>query len=309
MRQSKFAPDWWDYTCLDPELLNEAAALKGPQDLAALSRPGFRVRIWDTLWEFYAAEACEYVQCWRQSTPDNPCGICGPIGPTEQLPIVAQMVNDQQIDVRNGHFWGMDEWVENGVPVTPEHPLSFARADLQMCFNRIDPELRMPDSHLHFPGLDLGEYSATFKQARCLVMQGGQGQMKHWAFNDPLRRRGAFADNPPAPEDYWKLGARVVDLHPGTLMQNARTSGGGRVDIIPSQAATVGPAETRLCERISIWHPGHHDDPFGQRLTTLMLSKTIASALVPMSLLSLHPGEVTFNFYAGGVGTCEIEMH
>ena len=114
---SKIAPEWWDYTTLDPEILADAAKLSaaGP---GKLSRPGFRVVLYDTLQEFYLAEALEYINAWRQSTADNPAGICGPIGPTEQLPLVARLVNELELDVRHGHFWGMDEWVdEAGVPV------------------------------------------------------------------------------------------------------------------------------------------------------------------------------------------------
>ena len=51
---------------------------------------------------------------WQKSTLDNPVGICGPIGPTEQLPLVAQIVNSLNLDVRSGHFWGMDEWILDG---------------------------------------------------------------------------------------------------------------------------------------------------------------------------------------------------
>ena len=48
-----------------------------------------------------------------------------------------------------------------------------------------------------------------------------------------------------------------------------------------------------------------HDDPFGMRLTTLMISKKIADSAVPMSLLALHPN-VRFNFLHSGIGTCEL---
>ena len=49
---SKVAPDWWDYTTLDPQLLADAARLT-PLDLLQLSRDGFEVAIYDTLEEFY----------------------------------------------------------------------------------------------------------------------------------------------------------------------------------------------------------------------------------------------------------------
>lgn len=304
---SKIAPDWWDYTTIDKSILDDAAKLT-EKDMVELSRPGFKVVFYDTLEEFYCAEALEYIEAWRQSTPDNPCGICGPIGPTEQLPLVARIVNAIDLNLRDSHFWGMDEWVLDGKEVPEDHPLSFARTDKQMCFDRIRPELAMPSANLHFPKADPSEYISSWEGVRCVVMQGGQGDIKHWAFNDPPKREGKYKDNPPTPEEYLKLGTRVVDLHPVTIMQNARTSGGGKVDLVPSQAVSVGPVETWKAEKVSIWHAGKHDNPFGQRLTTLMISKRIADSAVPMSLLALHPN-VQFNFYRGGLGTCEVEMH
>ncbi len=305
---SKVAPGWWDYTTLDESLLADAAKLTA-EDLLQLSRPGFTVRIYDTLQELYCAEAMEYIEAWQQSTPDNPAGICGPIGPTEQLPLVATIVNGLGLNLGkvDAHFWGMDEWIEDGKPVATDHPLSFAKADMEMCFNRIKPELAMPKANLHFP-TDLDAYSATYDQVRCVLMQGGQGEVKHWAFNDPPKREGAYVDAPPAPEEYRKLGTRVTDLHPMTVIQNARTSGGGYVPAVPTCAATVGPVETWKAERVSIWHPGHHDNPFGMRLSAMMISKKIMDTSLPMSLLGDHP-DVVFSYYRGAIGTVEAEMH
>ena len=306
---SKVAPDWWDYTTLDKEIVDDAARLT-PDDMLALSRDGFRVVFYDTIEEFYLAEALEYVEAWKQSTPDAPAGICGPIGPTEQLPLVARLVNAMELDLAAGqaHFWGMDEWVENGVPVPTTHPLSFAKCDMELCFNRIDPGLRIAEANLHFPTGDLDVYSASFDAVRCLVMQGGQGDVKHWAFNDPLPRQAPYLDEPPSPQEYLKLRTRVVDLHPMTVMQNARTSGGGNISLVPSQAASVGPVETWKTQKVSIWQAGMHDNAFGMRLTTLMIGKKIPDSAVPMSLLALHPN-VQFNFYRPGIGACEVEMH
>ncbi len=304
---SKVAPDWWDYTTLDREILDDAARLTA-DDLLQLSRPGFTVRSYDTLKDFYLAEALEYVTSWRQATESEPAGICGPIGPTEQLPLVARLVNELELDLRHAHFWAMDEWVLDGQEVAITHPLSFERADRELCFDRIRPELRMPEENLHFPKANLTPYTASWSRARCVVMQGGQGDVKHWAFNDPVRREGAYKDNPPTPEVYRQLGSRLVDLHPITLMQNARTSGGGVVQNVPSQALTVGPLETWRAEKVSIWQAGTHDSPFGMRLTTLMISRKVPDSAVPMSLLADHPN-VQFNFYRHGIGTCEAEMH
>ena len=247
------------------------------------------------------------MQAWQQATPDNPVGICGPIGPTEQLPLVAQIVNALELKLHDAHFWGMDEWIENGEPVPTSHPLSFAKADMELCFKRIRPNLAMPQENIHFP-TDLQAYSKSYDDIRCAVMQGGQGEVKHWAFNDPPKREGAYQDQPPSPEEYRKLRTRITDLHPMTVIQNARTSGGGYVPQVPIRAATVGPVETWKADCVSIWHPGHHDNPFGIRLSALMIAKQIPDSAVPMSLLANHPN-VRFNYYRGGIGVVDNVMH
>jgi len=305
---SSIAAGWWDYTTLDEAIIRDAASLT-PGKMLKLSRPGFRVVFYDTLEEFYLAEALEYVTTWKGSTPDNPVGICGPIGPTEQLPLVARLVNELGLSLRSAHFWGMDEWFIDDKAAPPTHPLSFERADRELCFKRIRKELVMPDANLHFPKGDTTAYRQSWDgSVRCAVMQGGQGDVKHWAFNDPPRRRGKHKDAPPSPAEYLKLATRVVDLHPLTIAQNARTSGGGNISLVPTQAISVGPVETWQAEKVSIWHAGLHDNPFGQRLTCLMIAKKIPDAAVPMSLLADHPN-VQFNYYRPGLGTCAVEMH
>ena len=303
---SKLAPGWWDYTTLDKELLDDAASLD-EKAIEGLAREGFQIRMYDTREAFFLAEAMEYINAWQQATESEPAGICGPIGPTEQLPLVAQLVNELRISLKNCHFWGMDEWLVDGKEASMNFPLSFARADMELCFDRIRPELAMPEENLHFPSFDISEYIESWDRARCICMQGGQGEVKHWAFNDPPRREGEYTDAPPPPEVYRKLGTRVVELHPLTLMQNARTSGGGAVQNVPNQAISVGPVETWKAEKVSIWHPGIHDNPFGMRLTALMISKGISDSSVPMSLLADHP-KVQFNYLRSAIGTCEIKM-
>jgi glucosamine-6-phosphate deaminase len=306
-KKSILAPEWWDYTTLDETLLNEAAKLTA-DDMLGLARDGFRIVYYETLEDFYLAEALEYIHAWSQATADEPAGICGPIGPTEQLPLVARLVNELGLDLKHAHFWGMDEWVLDGKEVSDDHPLSFKKADMELCFNRIDPSLRMPESNLHFPRADTSEYIHSWDGVKCVTMQGGQGEIKHWAFNDPVKRVDPYLDEPPSPEAYRKLTTRIVDLHPATISQNARTSGGGVVTGVPTQAITVGPVQTWQAEKVSIWHAGTHDNPFGMRLTSLMISEGIADSSVPMSLLADHPN-VQFNFYRPAIKSCEAEMH
>jgi glucosamine-6-phosphate deaminase len=80
------------------------------------------------------------------------------------------------------------------------------------------------------------------------------------------------------------------------------------VALVPAQAATVGPVETWKAEKVSIWHAGVHDNPFGMRLTTLMIAKRLPDSAVPMSLLADH-ANVQFNFYRPAIGEVSTEMH
>lgn len=167
----------------------------------------------------------------------------------------------------------------------------------------------MPDENIFLIKADnIKEFSDSFDEIKCLIMQGGQGDVKHWAFNDPFKRRGRYKDNPPTSEEYMKLGSRLVEIHPMTIMQNARTSGGGAVYKVPTEALTVGPVETFKSGKVSIWHAGNHDNQFGIRLTSMMISKKIVDTSVPISLLAEHP-DVEFNIYRPAVKSWKAEMH
>ncbi len=154
---SKVGPGWWDYTTLDRKILDDAARLT-PDDLSGLGRKGFTIKFYDTVEDFYLAEALEYINAWQQATDNEPAGICGPIGPTEQLPLVARLVNELDLNLKNAVFWGMDEWVVDGKEVDEDFSLGFAKADMALCFNRIRDELRMPRRNIHFPKADAIEY-------------------------------------------------------------------------------------------------------------------------------------------------------
>ena len=190
---SKVAPGWWDYTTLDPEILADAAKID-EKGLEQLSRPGFQTHFYDTIEEFYLAEALEYIDAWKEATASQPAGICGPIGPTEQLPLVALIVNALDIKLEHAHFWGMDEWVIDGREVKEDHPLSFARADRELCFNRIRSDLRMPESNIHFPSTKSADYERSFDEIRCveIILVGITDIEFHYLVSLLLKFRGRY---------------------------------------------------------------------------------------------------------------------
>lgn len=306
-RFSIIAKEWWDFTTLDEDLLKDAAKLT-INDIQDLSRPGFTVKIYNTLESFFLAEAFEYVRCWEKATKKKPCGICGPIGPVHQLPLVVDIINTMEINLSDAHYWGMDDWYI-GNHENPSVPPSLATIFNRLCYDRIRKDLRMAEENLHYVNPEnIDEFSQSFDEIHCLIMQGGQGRAKHWAYNDPVKRVGKYKDNPPSPEEYKKFGTRIVDIHPLSNIQVASYFSGGDLYKIPNKGITVGPLETWKCDRVSIWHPGYHDDSFGIRLTNLMISKKIMDSSVPISLLASHP-DVLFNFYREGIGTCEVDLN
>jgi glucosamine-6-phosphate deaminase len=305
-RSSRIAKDWWDFTTLDKELLEEASRIT-IEDIQKFSRPGFKVKIFNTLESFFLTEAFEYVHCWKKSTKKEPSGICGPIGPVHQLSRVADIINNMDINLKEAHYWGMDDWYigeSEDFDLPPSLSIIFRR----LCYDLIREDLRMPEENLHFVNKDnINEFSKSFDELNCLIMQGGQGRVKHWAYNDPVKRVGKYKDIPPTPEEYKEFGTRIVDIHPLSNIQVASYFSGGDLFKIPDKGITVGPIETWKCDKVSIWHPGYHDDYFGMRLTTLMISKKIMDSSVPISLLASHP-DVTFNFFRGGFGSCEVDL-
>ena len=67
-----------------------------------------------TLKAFCLAEALEYITAFKRSTPGNPVRIRGQIGPTEQLPLVARIVNELALSVKSLHSWGMNGLLRQG---------------------------------------------------------------------------------------------------------------------------------------------------------------------------------------------------
>lgn len=200
---------------------------------------------------------------------------------------------------------GMDEWIVDGNPISKNHRLSFVRIDHELCFDRIRLELAMPLENIHFPKGDLSAYKESIDSIRCTVMQGGQGNVMHWTFNDLFRREGRYTKDSPNEPEYRQLGTGTVELHPLTILPNARSACRGNIAAMPTNAATVGTIQIWQAEKVSIWHPGYHASSFGKRLMAFMISEEIVDTAVPMSLLANHP-DVRFHFYRCGVGRVDI---
>ena len=119
---------------------------------------------------------------------------------------------------------------------------------MELCFNRIRPELRMPERTCTSRPL-IWRSTGELGPGALPGDAGRTGRGQALGVQRSAAARGALRP-PPSPEEYRKLETRIVELHPMTLIQNARTSGGGVVQNVPSQALTVGPVETWKAEKV-----------------------------------------------------------
>jgi hypothetical protein len=152
-----------------------------------------------------------------------------------QYEIAARMINDERLSLAHVHTFNMDEYAnEDGVTAPPGWPGSFQRAMLERFFGLVDAELRPPEAQIHFPTTEaIGDYSARIEDlggADCCY--GGIGWCGHIAFWESHLGEEFAGDL----EAYKQAGARLVELHPLTIMQNALHSFGGDWSWVPPKA-------------------------------------------------------------------------
>ena len=149
-----------------------------------------------------------------------------PVGPVPQYTIAAQLINERRISLRHVHTFNMDEYADEDGNTAPTSWVgSFQRAMWENFLGRIDAELRPPEKQIMFPTTEvIDSYSTRIEDlGGADVCYGGIGWAGHIAFWEPhlgLEFAGDLAA-------YRSAGARLVELHPMTVMQNALHSFGG----------------------------------------------------------------------------------
>jgi glucosamine-6-phosphate deaminase len=250
------------------------------------ANPEFRIAVVDEAEDFYTRFAADFVgRVRRAADEDRDFVAILPVGPMPQYAIAARMINHERISLRRLHTFNMDEYAnEDGVTAPASWPGSFQRAMLDGFFGLIDAELRPPEAQIHFPTTDaIGDYSARIEAlGGADVCYGGIGWSGHIAFWEP--QLGAeFAGD----LDAWKAaGARLVELHPMTVMQNALHSFGSDWSWVPPKANTIGPREVLGARHRSFWLDGDLGGGVSwQRFIARLVAHGPVSEFVPGSVL------------------------
>jgi glucosamine-6-phosphate deaminase len=275
--------------------------------LAEHANPEFRIALVDDARDFYTRFAADFVGRVRQAREEDRQFLAiVPVGPMPQYAIAARMINQARLSLRHLHTFNMDEYAnEDGVTAPASWPGSFQRAMLDGFFALVDAELRPPEDQIHFPTTDeIGDYSARIEAlGGADVCYGGIGWSGHIAFWEP--QIGAEFDGD---LEAWKAaGARLVELHPMTVMQNALHSFGSDWSWVPPKANTIGPREVLGARHRSFWLDGDLGGGVSwQRFIARLVAHGPVSEFVPGSVLQTAPTDYTI---LGSVADdVEIEM-
>ncbi len=276
------------------------------EELTTHPNPDFRIRVIDSAGEFYRAFADDIVARIRQARNEGRqfVGIF-PVGPMPQYELAARMINEERLSLAHVHTFNMDEYAnEDGVTAPLSWPGSFQRAMWERFFDLVDQELRPPAEQIHFPTTEaIGDYSERIEAlGGADVCYGGIGWCGHIAFWESHLGLEFDGDL----EAYKRAGARLVELHPMTIMQNALHSFGGDWSWVPPKANTIGPREILGAKHRSFWLDGDLGGGVSwQRFIARLVAHGPVSELVPGSILQTARTDYTI---LGGVAD-DVEIH
>ncbi len=262
--------------------------------IAEHDRPDFRIAVIDDAPTFYRRFADDLVGRIRAAREEErPLVAILPVGPVPQFELAARAINEERLPLDHLHTFNMDEYAnQDGVTAPMSWPGSFQRAMWERFFGLIDPELRPPEEQIHFPTTSaLGDYSARLEDlGGADVCYGGIGWSGHIAFWEP--QLGVEFDGDL--EAYRRAGARLVELHPMTVMQNALHSFGGDWSWVPPKANTIGPREILGARHRSFWLDGDLGGGISwQRFIARLVAHGPVSEFVPGTLLQLAATDYT----------------
>ena len=172
-----------------------------------------------------------------------------PVGPTQQYPILAEMINRLGVSLKNVHFFNMDEYMPTPTEtIVKEDPMSFFDRMKREFYDRVDPALVMPESQRHFPtpGKE-AEMDALIESLGGVdLCFGGLGINGHVAFNEPPEEAGV------TPDEFAALGTRILPISRETRTINAYGYQRGDLYGMPEWCITIGMKQILSAKKVYI---------------------------------------------------------
>jgi len=234
------------------------------------------------LYQHFARSIAEEIK--ENNRLGNPTRLILPVGPLGQYPILAEISNRERISWKNVFTFNMDEYCDwQGRAVPASHPLSFRGFIQKNLFECLDPEIQIPDEHIHFPDpLNLDWISECIQSVGGIdTCYGGIGYHGHVAFNEaPISRWYRLT-----PEQFLNSLTRLVQLEPETIVMNSIRSTGGNPAAMPPMAVTLGMKDIFDAQRIRLYCQGGS----WQRTVLRIAIMGEESVDYPVTLLQKHP--------------------
>lgn len=209
-----------------------------------------------------------------------------PVGPVDQYPVLAEMINQRRCDCRDVMVINMDEYLtDDDRWVDMDHPLGFRGFMNRRFYDLIDPELapRLENRVFPDPADPEAIQRAIDHRGGVDACFGGIGINGHIAFNEPPEPGESMSV-----EDFAALGTRVLSLSRETRTINSVTVG-GEISIVPRRAITVGMKEILASRRLRFYC----NRPWQRGVVRRVLHGPLTSAC-PASFLRTHPdAEIT----------------
>ena len=211
----------------------------------------------------------------------KPATLIVPVGPVDQYPILADMINQQQYSIKDVMLINMDEYLtDDDQWVDLTHPLSFRGYMNRKFYDLLSPDLApLPENRICPDPDDVGAIQTMIKQRGGVdACFGGIGINGHIAFNEPPE-----ADLTISAEEFAQLSTRNLDLTRETRTINSVTVG-GEISIIPWRAVTIGMKEILSAAELHFYCNRIWQSSVVRRV----LHGPVTSAC-PASLLRTHP--------------------
>lgn len=218
---------------------------------------------------------------WQEIKQRRDATLIVPVGPVDQYPILARLINEQRRDCRHVMLINMDEYLTDADEWLPiEHPLSFRGYMNRKFYDLLDPTLAPAHENRVLPNPGSPNQIAQIIASRGGVDAcfGGIGINGHIAFNEPPE-----ADEQVAVAEFAARPTRALDLTRETRTINSNTVG-GEISIIPKRAITIGMKEILGAKCLRFYCNRHWQSAVVRRV----LHGPICAAC-PASLLRAHP--------------------
>ncbi len=173
-----------------------------------------------------------------------------PVGPTDQYPILARLVNQLKVSLKNVWFFNMDEYMVSPTEmITPTHSMSFQKRMNDEFYSRVDEDLVMSKEQRLFPIVGKEkEYDELIEKLGGVDMCfGGIGINGHVAFNEP-----AEESDPITAKEFASLPTRVLPISRETKAINAYGYQRGDLRGMPEWCITIGMKQILSARKIYI---------------------------------------------------------